>query len=192
MKKEEPSFPGNKKRFCSFEIMDENYKYYKEHEICPQCGVREHAPGRVRCEICLAQNAESSRRHRDKESKEQRNERLAAVKIHHRKMRSKRKDSGKCIWCGKPLSAYSTCFCPDCRIKNQKNNERRKSGIPRSERHLYGICYKCGKNPVIPGRKLCEICYEQSLNALKSAEKSEKTAERRNYIRQQNNLIFGR
>ena len=60
---------GHKKRFCSFEIMDENYKYYKEHGICPQCGIREHAPGRVRCEICLAQNAESSRRHRERKAK---------------------------------------------------------------------------------------------------------------------------
>ena len=172
--------------------MDKNYKYYKDHGICPQCGVREHAPGRVRCEICLAQNAESKRRQYEQETQEQRASRLSSANTYRKKMRSNRKKSGKCIWCGKPLSAYSTCFCPDCRIKNQKNNERRKSGIPRSERPLYGICYRCGKNPVISGGKLCQTCYEQSLNALKSAEKSEKKAERRNYIRQQNNLIFGR
>lgn len=172
--------------------MDKNYKYYKDHGICPQCGVREHAPGRVRCEICLAQNAESKHRQYEQETQEQRASRLSSVNTYRKKMRSNRKNSGKCIWCGKPLSAYSTCFCPDCRIKNQKNNERNKSDIPRSERPLYGICYRCGKNPVISGRKLCQTCYEQSINALKSAEKSEKTSERRNYIRQQNNLIFGR
>lgn len=172
--------------------MDKNYKYYKDHGICPQCGVREHAPGRVRCEICLARNAESKRRQLESETQQQRNSRLSSMNAYHKKMRSKRKDSGKCVWCGKPLSAYSTCFCPDCRIKNQKNNERRKSGIPRSERPLYGICYRCGKNPVISGRKLCQTCCEQSINALKLAEKSDKTAERRNYIRQQNSLIFGR
>lgn len=172
--------------------MDENYKYYKEHGICPQCGVREHAPGRVRCEICLAQNAESKHRQYEQETQEQRASRLSSVNTYRKKMRSNRKNSGKCIWCGKPLSAYSTCFCPDCRVKNQRKNERRKSGIPRSERPLYGICYRCGKNPAISGGKLCQTCYEQSINALKTAEKSEKTAERRNYIRQQNNLIFGR
>ena len=172
--------------------MDKNYKYYKDHGICPQCGVREHAPGRVRCEICLAKNAESKRRQYEQETQEQRASRLSSVNTYCKKMRSNRKNSEKCIWCGNPLSAYSTCFCPDCRIKNQKNNERRKSDIPRSERPLYGICYKCGKNPVIPGRKLCETCYEQSLSALSVANKSEKKAERRNYIRQQNNLIFGR
>lgn len=172
--------------------MDENYKYYKEHGICPQCGVREHAPRRVRCEICLAQNAESKHRQYEQETQEQRASRLSSVNTYRKKMRSNRKNSGKCIWCGKPLSTYSSCFCPDCRVKNQRKNERRKSGIPRSERPLYGICYRCGKNPVISGRKLCQTCYEQSINALKLAEKSDKTAERRNYIRQQNNLIFGR
>ena len=182
----------HKKRFCSFEIMDENYKYYKEHGICPQCGVREHAPGRVRCEICLAQNAESSRRHRDKENKEQRNERLSSVKIHHRKMRSNRKGNGKCIWCGKSLSDYSTCFCPDCRIKNQKNNEHRKSDIPRSEWPAYGICYRCGKNPVVEGRKLCKECAEENIKNLKKANDSEKTKRQREYIKKQNSLAFMR
>lgn len=172
--------------------MDKNYKYYKEHGICPQCGIREHAPGRVRCEICLAQNAESKQKKIESENLQQRQARLSNVNIYRRKMRSNRKDNGKCIWCGKPLSMYSTCFCPDCRIKNQRRNELRKNGIPRSERHTYGICYRCGKNPILPGKKLCKACYEQCINALESANKSEKTADRRNYIRQQNNLIFGR
>ena len=172
--------------------MDENYKYYKDHGICPQCGVREHAPGRVRCEICLAQNAGSSARKRLNENDSEYDIRIKKMRYYKRYTRSERKENRKCIWCGKPMSAYSSCFCPDCRVKNQRKNERRKSDIPRSERPLYGICYKCGKNPVISGRKLCQTCYEQSINALKSAEKSDKTAERRNYIRQQNNLIFGR
>lgn len=142
--------------------MDENYKYYKQNGICPQCGVREHAPGRVRCEICLAKNAESKQRKRELEDIEQRNSRLSKMNTYQNKMRVKRKSEGKCVWCGRSLSVYSTCFCPDCRVKNQKNNERRKNGIPRSERPMYGICYKCGKNPVIPGKRLCEVCYEQS------------------------------
>ena len=172
--------------------MDKNYKYYKDHGICPQCGAREHAPGRVRCEICLAQNAESVARRRSNEDSNEYVTRKNKMRYYNRSIRSERKENGKCIWCGKHLSTYSSCFCPDCRVKNQRKNERRRSGIPRSEHPLYGICYRCGKNPVISGRKLCHTCYEQSINALKSAEKSEKTSERRNYIRQQNNLIFGR
>lgn len=185
------SFPGIKALWLLWK-MDKNYKYYKDHGICPQCGVREHAPGRVRCEICLAQNAESAARKRSNEGDSEYDVRIKKMRYYNHSTRSKRKENRKCIWCGKPLSAYSTCFCPDCRIKNQRKNEHRRSGIPRAERPLYGICYRCGKNPVILGGKLCQTCYEQSINALKSAVESEKTVERRNYIRQQNNLIFGR
>ena len=186
------SFPGNKKRFCSFEIMDENYKYYKEHGICPQCGVREHAPGRVRCEICLAQNADSSARKRLNENDSEYDIRIKKMRYYNRSTRSERKENGKCIWCGKPLSAYSTCFCPDCRIKNQKNNERRKSDIPRSEWPAYGICYRCGKNPVVEGRKLCKECAEENIKNLKKANDSEKTKRQREYIKKQNSLAFMR
>ena len=138
--------------------MDKNYKYYKEHGICPQCGVRERAPGRVRCEICLAQNAESSARKRLNENDNEYDTRMKKMRYYNRSTRSERKENGKCIWCGKPLSAYSSCFCPDCRVKNQRKNEQRRSGIPRSERPLYGICYRCGKNPVIsPAWPSCMI-----------------------------------
>ena len=173
-------------------IMDENYKYYKEHGICPQCGAREHAPGRVRCEICLAQNAESKRRQFESETQQQRSSRLSNMNTYHKKMRSRRKENGKCVWCGKPLSAYSTCFCPDCRIKNQRNNERRKNGIPRSEWPAYGICYRCGKNPVVEGRKLCKECAEENIKNLKKANDSEKTKRQREYIKKQNSLAFMR
>ena len=171
--------------------MDENYQFYKKYGVCPQCGIRDLAPGRARCEICLAQNAESAAKKRAKETDDKSNDRKQKMRYYNRSIRSDRKENGKCIWCGKPLSAYSLCFCPDCRVKNQRNNERRKSAISRSERPLYGICYRCGKNPVISGKKLCQTCYEQNIKALSLADKSEKTVERRNYIRKQNNLIFG-
>lgn len=171
--------------------MDENYKYYKDHGICPQCGVRVHAPGRVRCEICLAQNAESKRKRFESETPQQHDLRLERMNQYRAKMRAERKNDGKCIWCGKPLSKYSSCFCMDCKAKNQKNNAKRHIQIPRNERADYGICYRCGKRTTVEGKKLCNVCYEQSLTALKIAQGSKKTTEQRNYIRQQNNLIFG-
>ena len=172
--------------------MDENYNYYKEHGICPQCGIREDAPGRVRCEICLARNAEAKSKERERETPEQRAIRLSKMKVYRDKIRRDNRSNGKCVWCGKKLSSYSICFCPDCRVKNQKNNNQIKSSITRSERPSYGICYRCGKNPVMNGKKLCRECYEQSMESLKIAQNSEKTLERRKYIRAQNNLIFGK
>lgn len=172
--------------------MDLNYQYYKKMGICPKCRIREHAPGRVSCEICLAKDSEAKQKKIEFETKEQRNLRLEKMRIGRSKKRTELKNIGKCIWCGKPVSSNSTVFCIDCRIKNQRNNDRRKSGIERSERPHYGICYRCGKNPIISGKKLCIDCYEKSLISLKMGEKSEKSLERKKYIKGQNNLIFGR
>lgn len=159
-----------------------NYQFYKSHGICVQCGNYKAAPGRVRCEVCLAQNTESSaRRHREKP---------VSTKEYSKNLREKRKANGQCIWCGKPLSKNSKCFCPDCRIKNQRKNEKRKSGIDRTERPIYGLCYRCGKAPIIEGKKLCKDCYNSSLKSLEIGAKSEATIQRREYIHKQNNLIF--
>lgn len=38
------------------------YDWYKENRICPNCGRREAAPGRVRCYECLEMNAQSRRK----------------------------------------------------------------------------------------------------------------------------------
>ena len=106
----------------------------------------------------------------------------------HKKLREHRKAAGLCIYCGKPQSSNSSCMCIDCRIKNQRKNEKRKDGMDRSERPMYGRCYRCGTH--IESGKLCEKCKETSIKNLEYANASEKTLERRIYIRQQNNAIF--
>lgn len=169
----------------------ELYKWYKEHNICPQCGSNRAAPHRVRCEECLLKNAESSQKQRDK-SAEKREKAKENHRSYLKSLREERKKNGLCIYCGKPQSQNSTCMCIDCRIKNQRKNEKRKQGISRSERPLYGICYRCGKREIVPGKKLCRECAEKSTIGINAANNSPKTLERRNYIRQQNNAIFGR
>lgn len=43
-----------------------DYDWYKSRGICVQCRRYNASPGRVRCEVCLAINAENSRKHRAK------------------------------------------------------------------------------------------------------------------------------
>ena len=166
----------------------ELYDWYKKMGICPQCGSNKAAPGKVRCEECLAKNAESSRKQREKKSEKQ----TEAIRQKHREylknLRAKRKADGLCIYCGKPQNSYSSSMCIECRIKNQKKNEKRKIGIDRSERPIYGRCYRCGAK-IVAG-KLCDRCLETSIKNLQYANSSQKTLERRAYIRQQNNAIF--
>ena len=67
----------------------------------------------------------------------------------------KRKDSGRCVRCGKPhpdvLAGKS--MCPECA---RKNNEY-VLGI-RALRKARGICTNCGSRPPRPGRTMCFEC----------------------------------
>lgn len=132
-----------------------DYEWYKANGICIQCLRYNAAPGKVRCEVCLAKNAENARKYRAKKQSVSQAERA-------RKLREIRKEQGLCIWCGNPRSSYSSVFCVDCRIKNQRRNDAKKSGIDRSERPRYGMCYRCGKQIQL-GNKLCTECKEQSI-----------------------------
>lgn len=169
----------------------ELYDWYKANKICPQCGVNSATPNRVRCEKCLAKNAETAYRKRENVTPEQ----IENAKMQHRyylkNLRQKRKSEGKCIYCGKPQSKNSTCMCIDCRIKNQRKNEKRRVGsISRSERPVYGMCYLCGSKGLMEGKKVCEKCYNSRMIGIEAARISPKTLERRRYIHRQNNLIF--
>lgn len=139
----------------------ELYQWYKDMGICCQCGCKKAAPKRIRCEECLASNAESAKKRREKWEESERKKDNEVRK----KARNKRKEEGNCIFCGKPKTASSTCFCIDCRIKNRRRNERRKQGIDRNSRASYGLCYICGKSLDRSG-KLCSICSERATNNL--------------------------
>lgn len=157
----------------------ELYAWYKQAGICPQCGTNKAAPNRVRCEECLAKNAESADKHRKISP-------ASSKKEYYKSLREQRKEKGLCIWCGKPICSTSTVYCIDCKIKNQRRNEHRKSGIDRSERKEYGLCYICGKRAV-EGKRLCADCYKRSCDNLPD---SKDGVNYRNW-KQGNDLIFG-
>ena len=138
--------------------MSIDYDWYKSNGICVQCLRYDASPGRVRCEVCLNKNAEASKNRRAKMQSVSQSDRL-------RNLRESRKEKGLCIWCGKPRSQYSSSFCIDCRVKNQKRNNAKKIGISRSERPMYGMCYRCG-SCIVPGNRLCDKCKTQSISNL--------------------------
>ena len=140
----------------------ELYIWYKEMGICPQCGTNKASPHRVRCEECLIKNAESSEKQRQKKSQTIRKQKH---KSYIRSLRQSRKESGLCVWCGKPICSSSTVFCIDCKIKNQRRNEQRKIGIERSERPSYGFCYTCGE-PLNRTGRVCKKCAEMMTDNL--------------------------
>ena len=82
----------------------ELYAWYKRMGICPQCGTNKAAPHRVRCEECLAKQAENA----DKQRKIR--PRNTGHKTYIKNLREQRKENGLCIWCGKPICSTSTVF----------------------------------------------------------------------------------
>jgi len=135
----------------------ELYLWYKSMGICPQCGTNKAAPHRVRCEECLLKNAESSEKQREGKPGTIRKQRHRS---YLKNLRNIRKENGLCVWCGKPICSSSTVFCIDCKLKNQKKNEQRKSGIERNERPNYGFCYTCGE-PLDRDGRVCKKCAEK-------------------------------
>lgn len=165
----------------------ETYLYYKKNRVCVQCGCYSAAPNRVRCEVCLIKNSESQKNIKKRENEQEKEERKRKHREYLKKLRDERKKNGLCIMCGKPQCNSSIVYCIDCKIKNQRRNEKRKNGIDRSDRKNYGLCYRCG-NTCIKGKSLCENCYNVSIQNL-----PKDNATNENYIRwkNQNKLIFG-
>lgn len=76
-----------------------DYQWYKESGICVQCLRYDASPGKVRCEVCLAKNAEVARKRREKMKSVSRAE-------EYRKMRESRKEQGDCVEWYDPLTAW--------------------------------------------------------------------------------------
>lgn len=150
----------------------ELYEWYKAHHICPSCGRRSAAPGRVRCEICLAVGANRGPHPRDPGK--------------YKELRERRKAEGKCIWCGKPLAADSKCFCKECQIKNRRRQIAKRDSIARSERPAFNLCYVCGA-PIADGT-LCGECRERCISHLPAPSKDSAWYQ---YHKRRNNVLFG-
>ena len=57
-------------------------------------------------------------------------------------------------------------LCQRCRAYLKNYREKNRCDLSRSERPDYGICYICGKNPTMKGKKVCDKCYETRLSTL--------------------------
>lgn len=141
-----------------------DYQFYKSIGICGKCHRNPIEPNRAKCFECLEKEATARRNRLAKENENERKQRLEKMKLYNKRSRDKSKADGKCVWCKKPLSAYSGCFCIDCRVKNKQKNDQRKDGIDRSERNQFGRCYIC--NEIADKGKLCSRCYENVCNNL--------------------------
>lgn len=135
------------------------YEFYKRNKICVNCGQEKAVSNRVRCFECLEKGRERARARVLAETSEQREIRLAKMKEYRKNRIEKLKEQGLCINCRKPQCSLSTVYCIDCAIKNQRRNNKRKTGIDRNERKNYRMCYICGEHLIHKQNALCDKCY---------------------------------
>lgn len=138
------------------------YDWYKSHGICPNCGRETAANGRVKCLVCLSDDAERARRRRAEGLASDTNEA-------HRRLYEMRKQNNICVSCGQRPPLNDRVRCGICLSKARAAQEkiRRKRGQPPEclYRNTEGRCSTCGK-PSLPGKRLCERCFENACRAL--------------------------
>lgn len=133
----------------------ETYAWLRERKLCVRCKTQDAftLAGRCYCAECAEIDAQ---RPRNKQARAERKKQKDA----------ERKEKGLCIQCGKPLDRDGV-YCRRCvfRINRKRVLKRIDSGInwPRGDN---GYCYTCNKRPHLPGKSVCQICYDQELENL--------------------------
>lgn len=134
--------------------------FYLSNKICPYCRKETLFGSERACPECRAKRTETVNRTREK-NKIQYN---ANLRKSRSVQRIKRKESGKCIRCGKRVALSSHVYCKQCLIKKReyerKQRENKGITIPRSERAANGLCYFCG-NPIDRDGRACQTCADK-------------------------------
>lgn len=164
----------------------ERYKFYKSLGICTVCRKFTAIPGKAYCEVCRAKSLERAEKIYSNEEK--RKQMLARGRERY----NQRKAEGLCIDCGNPTAGGFVC-CPECRkiqARRRARKQMEKDGLARSELPDYGICFRCCKNPVMEGKRLCAACYGTTVRTLEIARNSENAKKQREYFRTLDYLTF--
>ena len=171
----------------------ETTNFRKSNRICIKCGKEPAVKGRVSCVECLEKNRLEAQRRRENMTEEEKERAREIVRANYRKRVSRYKAQGMCAKCGIRKAVSGKTLCVPCANKerawsiatyNRRYRRTDNAGLDRSEWASYGICYTCGKNPVVPGKKLCKECSERATKHLP------KDKNYNEYWSKQNNLIF--
>lgn len=139
----------------------EFYRLRKKAGVCPRCG-REDAftmTGRSFCADC----AEKARA--NKAAQYAVEEKKIRMYAQHCNGQKKRRDMGLCPTCGRPATpGYSTCEY--CRAKHRNYMRNYRNSFTRGQ---YGICWQCNKREALPGKRVCQSCYDMKIRCQRQA-----------------------
>lgn len=148
-----------------------NRAYYTSRGICGKCGKRPVEPGRLKCFECLDADVNAHKRMMERKSPEERRRIMDQKNAERRNRTAYRQEHGLCTQCGKPVVPGKR-LCIDHLAKKRRTKDKRwNNEIPRSERPSYGICWLCGKRPILPEKTLCEQCFRSMSDRAKERAK---------------------
>lgn len=140
--------------------------FCKEKRLCTACQSKDAYTmiGRSLCASCASKSATYKREHSDpaKRSAQRKELRLKHIANH------------ECTVCGRRLSdQYLYKTCEYCRAKKRRSWLKKDRVLDRGS---LGVCYTCNKNQTIPGKGLCQECYNRqipiALKALQAIDKN--------------------
>lgn len=108
----------------------ESYRWYKAHNICPNCCKENAKPGRVFCESCLEKDRVRQAKHRQKNGGLTDREKTVKKSAYTRLM-ERRKAENLCVRCGSPKEDNGRQYCNSCLVKFREYNKaayRRRVG----------------------------------------------------------------
>ena len=88
------------------------YQQRSEQGICTRCGKRKAMPGKKKCGICLAKDAEMHRR----------------IYMDRPNVKEYRKENHLCFFCGNPIDMDSGLICKRCYERCRENGKKGRAG----------------------------------------------------------------
>lgn len=138
----------------------DEYHFYKRFGICVRCHKNSAEPNKVLCMECADADNERCRK--------KRLENLDSRRKRDLEKYEKLKSDGICTYCKSRKAQEGKTKCQVCLAKLRNKREKKRDDLPRSERRAYGICYICGKNPVLKDKGVCEDCYEARMQSIQN------------------------
>ena len=155
----------------------ESREFYRSIGICPRCGKNKLFGNEKECPECLAKMYEINNRSKEKRK-------FNSAEWYKNDIRIL-KENGLCRSCRKKEVKAGHTYCEICLIKHRERRRdymREKTGISRSERPNYGMCYFCGAKLDRSGRS-CQKCADRNTKNLQKTNTNE-------FWRKDNKLLF--
>lgn len=138
----------------------DTYQMLKAHHYCVSCRKQDAftLAGRAHCAECNERANENRRRMlRNADAMEHR---LNKSLQWRKKMISER----RCIICARKLPfGWEKRRCPNCNAAmNQRAMDKRRAAgrLSKEDAKAQGLCCLCCKKPALPGKQMCQSCYD--------------------------------